>query len=348
MQFGIAGIHINQTVSDGHEAAELVRYGEELGYDFAILADRRRDVFVTLALAAQATSKIQLWCGVANPFVRHPVINANAIATVDELAPGRLVMGYGAGNVTELVPQMGFDRSRPYERVREAVQIVRQALDNSDVEFNGKHFRVNGEQLGIKTDHKIPVVVAGNGPRMLEVGGELADGVITQYTKPALFAKAMEAVHRGAKRGGKDPSTVDVVWEGALVVTDQDIENPSDAVPLSWATNCLLFTPPRWLEEFGVTPETLERIREGYRVGAHVDAETAEDYDRELLDEGIVTEDMVDMFSIAGSPKQCAARIRALEELGLTKVALWISTPEPEGKREMMRSVAEKLFPLFR
>ncbi|MDP6085704.1 MAG: LLM class flavin-dependent oxidoreductase, partial [Nitrospinota bacterium] len=328
--------------------AELVRYGEELGYEFAILADRRRDVFVTLTLAAQATSRIQLWCGVVNPYVRHPIINANAIATVDELAPGRLVLGYGAGNVTELVPQMGFDRRRSYERVHEAIQIVRQALDQSDVQFEGKHFRANGEELGLKTEHKIPIFVAGNGPRMLAVGGELADGVITQYTNPTLFTKAMEAVRRGAERGGKDPSGVEVVWEGALVVTDEDIEKPSDAVPLSWATNCLLFTPPKWLEEYGVTAETLDRIRESYRVGAHVDAKTAASYERELLEEGIVTEDMVDMYSIAGSPAQCAARIRALEELGLTKVALWISTSDPDGKREIIRSVAEKLVPLFR
>ena len=109
LRFGFA--HVPSEHVDRH--VELVQLAEELGFDCAWIPDQTfyRDPYVVLAALARATSTIALGVGVTNPFTRHPAMTARAIASVEELAPGRVALGVGAGNVRELLAPLGLPSS---------------------------------------------------------------------------------------------------------------------------------------------------------------------------------------------------------------------------------------------
>ena len=108
----------------------LVQLGESLGYDAAWIPDQTffPDPFVTLAVVASQTQRIELVIGVANPYTRHPVQVARAAATLDDHCPGRVALGYGAGNRRELIVPLGGEQERAAAHCREAMILCRRLL----------------------------------------------------------------------------------------------------------------------------------------------------------------------------------------------------------------------------
>lgn len=233
-----------------------VRRAETLGWDAALQPDsqlRRRDTYVLLAAAAKATERITLGPLLANPVNRHPSVTAGSIATIDELAPGRIILGWGVGDTA--VRLAGLRPARVKE-LEAGTRLMRALLDGESVD-------VGAEQPARLPHHRpVPIWIAAGGPRTLRMAGGVADGVFIRVgTHPANISTAVEAIWAGAAEAGRDPGSVRL---GAVFHTVL-VDEPALALTMAksmaagyYEYSPALFDPPR-LEWAGPSPETLKR-----------------------------------------------------------------------------------------
>jgi 5,10-methylenetetrahydromethanopterin reductase len=235
-----------------------VRRAETLGWDAAFLPDsqlRRRDTYVLLAAAAQVTQRILLATLLANPITRHPTVTASSIATIDELAPGRTLLGWGIGDTAVRLAGLRPARVRELEA---STRLMRALLDGKEVEVGA------ARPARLPHHRPVPIWIAAGGPRTLRMAGGVADGVFIRVgTHKANIAASIEAIHAGAAEAGRDPATVGV---GAVFHT-VFVENPGQALTIGksmaagyYEYSPMLFDPPR-LDWTGPDPETLKRER---------------------------------------------------------------------------------------
>src|SRR2546429_2791204 len=178
-----------------------VKRAEALGWDAAWQPDsqlRRRDTYVLLAAAARATERIMLGPLLANPVNRHPSVTASSIATIDELAPGRVLLGWGVGDTA--VRLAGLRPARVKE-LEAATRLMRALLDGKAVEV--------GAERPARLPHarSVPIWIAAGGPRTLRMAGGVADGVFIRVgTHRANIAGSIEAIRAGAAAAGRAPA----------------------------------------------------------------------------------------------------------------------------------------------
>jgi 5,10-methylenetetrahydromethanopterin reductase len=235
-----------------------VRRAEALGWDAVFLPDsqlRRRDTYVLLAAAAQATERILLATLLANPITRHPSVTASSIATIDELAPGRTLLGWGIGDTAVRLAGLRPARVRELEA---STRLMRALLDGQEVEVGA------ARPAHLPHHRPVPIWIAAGGPRTLRMAGGVADGVFIRVgTHQANIAASIAAIHAGAVEAGRDPATVGV---GAVFHT-VFVEDPGQALTIGksmaagyYEYSPMLFAPPR-LDWKGPDPETLKRER---------------------------------------------------------------------------------------
>ncbi|MGH3587625.1 MAG: LLM class flavin-dependent oxidoreductase, partial [Pseudonocardia sp.] len=198
--------------------ADAVALSERKGFDVAWIADSQllwRDVFATMALAAAATERIGLATAVTNFATRHPSVVASAANTVNELAPGRVVLGVGTGD--SAVKPLSMRPSRLGE-MREGIATVRTLLADSVQDFGPRQAKLR-DPVG-----PVPVHIAASGPRTLRMAGEVADGVLTLAgVSPETLTGTREAVAAGAAAAGR--SLDDLAFTvGAFCKITDDIE----------------------------------------------------------------------------------------------------------------------------
>src|SRR5262245_12746872 len=198
-----------------------VRRAEMLGWDAALQPDsqlRRRDTYVLLAAAARATQRIVLGTLLANPVNRHATVTASSIATIDELAPGRTLLGWGVGDTAVRLAGL---RPAPIKELEAGARLMRALLDGQAVE-------VGASQPARLPHHRpVPIWIAAGGPRTLRMAGGVADGVFIRVgTHQANIARSIEAIRTGAIEAGRDPSSVRV---GAVFHT-VFVEDPERAL----------------------------------------------------------------------------------------------------------------------
>lgn len=344
MKFGFGGVHISTNAPYIQDVVTAIRLGEELGYDVVWLSDRVRDTYVNCAAGALATSRIQIGPGVTNPYTRHPSVTARAIASLDELSRGRAVLGFGVGNMVEMTRDLGFDVRRGYARTREALIIIKKLLKGEVVNFEGEFYNVTGLKLGMAPHPNIPIYVSGQGPRIMEVAGELADVAIVPYTHPKILKLVFDSIRKGAEKGGRSFNDVKLLSWLPVYMTEhrRDIYE----VLRAYAALMVLLSPVDWLKPIGITPESYDVIKEGYAKGAHVDAKLEAEYAKRAKE--YITDEIVDTFVMAGSPQELINRFEDLKKTGFTEFTFWVPTPVAAEKRRVLADFAEKIIPRFK
>jgi 5,10-methylenetetrahydromethanopterin reductase len=185
-----------------HDLLQVVDTAEETGYEIVLVPEirGRREAFATLAGFAAATSRIRLAPGVLPISSRAPTLAAMGAATVHEASGGRFVLGVGAGPA----------RSGAVDLVREYVRQVRAALRGDVVNSTGP-FPIDGFSLSIDPGPiPVPVWLAALGPRMVDLAGEIGDGVLLNWCTPERVSRAREELRHGAERAGRDPAELTV------------------------------------------------------------------------------------------------------------------------------------------
>jgi 5,10-methylenetetrahydromethanopterin reductase len=333
MEFGVA-------LLGDHPPARTVamaRLAEELGLAQVWVNDERfyRDVFVNLTLVACHTRRIRLGSMVTDPFVRHPALTAAAAASVDELSGGRLVLGMGAG--LSGFAEMGIQRDRPARAIREAVQLIRRLTRGErEVTFAGELVRFRGGQLGFAPLRPVPVYVAGRGPRVLEAGGEVADGVVIgSFASERGIGWGLEQAARGARRAGRRPEDLHTVsWLYTAIAADgrEARERVRTGVAVAmWGSR-----------------EVLPAI--GVRLPAAVLAYMAEHeyrFEPAVLDglARLLPDELVAEFSLAGTAEEVAARLVRIARLGIREAALWCFPPAGQDIDVVLRPLAAEVIP---
>jgi 5,10-methylenetetrahydromethanopterin reductase len=278
-----------------------VRRAETLGWDAALQPDsqlRRRDTYVLLAAAARATERIALGPLLANPVNRHPTVTASSIATVDELAPGRVLLGWGVGDTA--VRLAGLRPARVKE-LEAGTRLMRALLDGEAVEVGA------ARPARLPHHRPVPIWIAAGGPRTLRMAGGVGDGVFIRVgTHPANIATAVDAIRAGAVEAGRDPARVRL---GAIFHTVL-VDDPERALTMArsmaagyYEYSPALFGPPG-LEWPGPDPEALKRSRSVWPDFHH-----APDLEASGRAVDFLPVSAADAFSLRGAPAEVAGRL---------------------------------------
>ena len=136
-----------------------------------------RDSLTSSMALLAATRKIKVAPAPMSPYSREPIISAMSIATMDEFAPGRVIAGPGTGNAAAL-KEAGIDSPHPLKMMREYVDVLRRLLSGEMVNFKGEMIHINGAKMGFAPKRPIPMYITAVRSRMLQLGGEIGDGVL--------------------------------------------------------------------------------------------------------------------------------------------------------------------------
>ncbi len=202
------------------DVARCVRDAERAGFEVAWIPDSQfiwRDVWATLALAAGSTDAIALGTCVTNLETRHPTVTAAAAATLEELAPGRVVLGMGTGD--SAVKTLGLNPTR-LARMRSETGALRELLAGRPVDFDGRPMR-----LKRPPSTRVPVYMAATAPKMLALAGELADGaIVVRGLSPELIDRTLAQIGAGARAAGRSLDELEVCFGALVHVADDERE----------------------------------------------------------------------------------------------------------------------------
>ena len=205
-------------LQDAHpirEGMEYVQYAESRGFEAVWQAESRlvRDAIVPMAAFAAVTSKIKIGSGVINNWTRNAAIISTTYLTLDDLAPNRIILGIGAW-WDPLAKNVGIQRTKPLKAMREVVTVVRDLLAMKNVTFHGEFVNVTGIEQDIvhgrREPRNVPIYIGATGMQMMEMAGEIADGVVLNYlVSPKYNAEALEHLEIGAKKVGRKLEDID-------------------------------------------------------------------------------------------------------------------------------------------
>jgi 5,10-methylenetetrahydromethanopterin reductase len=299
------------------DVVRQVQLAERLGYDTAWITDSHlvcRELWVTLAACATATSRIRLGPGVTVPHSRHVSVTASAIATLHDLAPGRVVIGVGTGGSSAQTMGLSLAQVGKAETLARTATALRALLAGRATRFETG---IDGRLAWLDAPRAIPIYLAGSGPRMLETAGRLGDGALVYATvAPEVLRVALERVAAGARAAGRDPGTLDVaLW--APMSIGRDRERARDHARGRVASACRHPLPVRLSDE---DETAIRRVRDAYDAYEHA---TAASRHRTL-----VTDRLVDLMALAGTPDDVRAQVARLASVpGLTRVIVFPQAP---------------------
>jgi 5,10-methylenetetrahydromethanopterin reductase len=205
-------------LQDAHRIAEgmqFAKYAEEKGFEAVWQAESRlvREATVPMAAFASVTTTLKIGSGVVDCWSRNPARLAATFSTLDDLAPGRIILGIGAW-WDPLAQKVGITRSKPLRAMREIVTAVRALLHNETVTMHGEFVQLDGVELDYVYQERrakdVPIYIGATGMQMMELTGEIADGVVLNYlVSPEYNAQALEALGRGADKAGRSINDID-------------------------------------------------------------------------------------------------------------------------------------------
>ncbi|MFW5942979.1 MAG: LLM class flavin-dependent oxidoreductase [bacterium] len=275
------------------QMVELAQEAERLGFQRCWIYDEGlpvRDPYVVMTAIAGATDTLRLGTGITNPYTRHPAVTAAAIATLHEMSGGRAFVGIGAGGSITLGP-LGIPRKKPLTATREAIAAMRRLFAGETVSVEGDFLQLVDARIEY-TQPGIEVWLAGRGPKMLAMGGELSDGVLLSFLYKEMFQDYIDHVQTGAARSGNMPR----LCYSTMIATNQAA---LDAVR-PHMTYRLVDAPPKAKAQLGISEAEVAQIREAMIGGGLHEAAQ------------YVRDEWIRPFIIMGSVEECAAELTAL------------------------------------
>jgi probable F420-dependent oxidoreductase len=299
------------------EIVECVKFAEELGYESAWVAEGHGgDQFAILSACAAVTQRILLGTSISSVFVRSIPTIAMAAATVDQLSQQRFILGLGSSHRVQVEPEHGISYSKPIQRVRESVEVIRTLLRDGVVSYKGETVGIERFDLWFTPiRQEIPIYLAALFPKMLQVCGEIAQGVILTWSTLDAGRRAVANIAIGAQRAGRRPEEVDIASLLPCYVTN-DRRQALDAIRPAVAFYGGFF--PRYNRLMGESgfPKAAQAIRAAWDQGGHEAAAKA------------VPDELIEAIAVTGTPAECRERIEAYRCSG---ISLPIISPRPMG-----------------
>lgn len=303
---------------------------EKRGFDNLWITDHfnNRNVYITLTASALHTKKIKLGPGVTNPYLINPVITAQAVASLSEVAPDRVVLGIGAGDKTTL-KSTGVEMRKPLTAVKECVEIVRRMMSEKSVTFEGDVFKTSDAKFFFKPKIEIPIYVGAQGPQMLALAGKIGDGVLINAGHPTDVNYAIGCVRRGIEQAEKRLTDVDIAAYTSFSVHENLKKATEATVPV--VAYIVAGSPTVVLERHDIDKEKAEKISSALKAGKWGEAF------------GQVSSRMIEAFSVCGTPEICTERIAQLIKSGISQFV--VGSPIGPNVRKAIDLISDKIIP---
>lgn len=308
-----------------HPPRDVLAYAdlaEELGYSSLWIADSQflmREAYVLMGAAAMRTHRMVIGPGITNPITRDLSVIAGAFSTLDEMAPGRIVLAFGVGD--SAVRLLGRNPATAAE-MEAAIITVRRLLQGEPVQYGD-------QSVALRAPRPVPIYLAATGPKLLQVAARVADGVLLGFlTDAGQIGAARELIAAEAARVGRDLGGFRFVgWMPCCV--DPDAVTAREAVRVHVARHVL----HRFPAQTDIDAAVVDRLRGAYDYREHMipGARHA----------GAVPLDLVDRFALAGTPAEVVVQTRRLLQTGVDELVI-----VPRGdKVSIIRSFALDVLP---
>jgi len=302
-----------QDSHDLRDGLEYAKYAEEKGFEAVWQAESRlvRDAIVPMAGYAAVTQKIKVGSGVINNWTRNIGLLASTFLTLDDLAPNRVICGLGAW-WDPLAKNVGIDRKKPLTAMKETVHVMKKLLNMERVTFDGEFIHVNGIELdvvyGRREPRNIPIMIGATGDQMMEMAGEVADGVVLNYcVAPEYNDKAMELLDKGLKKSGRKMDDFD---RPQLIVCSVD-ESHEKAIDYTKMLLCqYLAQQPHIAKASNVSDDVIQKIQSILGWPA-----TKEQI---MKAKDLVPDDLVHKITASGTPSEAKSKVQEYIKRGCT------------------------------
>ncbi len=328
MKFGITTSKIDEI--------GLISRAENLGYDFCWVSDTqmiRSNAWAVLALAAHQTQTIRIGTGVAVAGLRLAPVTANAIATINRIAPGRTFLGIGTGNTA--MRAMG-QRPMGVRAFAEYIRVVKALLTGGEVDYtlNGITHPIqfqNQEFKYIDVENYIPIHIGGFGPRAQTLAGEIGDGLITGIPRGGTIPEAIANVRKGAAQAGRVLENIEPFALVNILMLKHDEKLTDDSVIQLWGPAIMANVhfvvdwvketgnePPDYIKPFWDEYIDFHKQRESKR--AHMKLHQSHYSYLDPDEMRFITPDIIKAFTVAGQPEEMIEQLRKLESQGLDAI----------------------------
>ncbi len=298
---------------------EIARYAEERGFSEIWQADTRlaRDCIVMMSAFLNHTKRLRFGSGVLPIWTRNPAVIAASWSTMWELGGkvdgrGRVMLGLGAW-WEPIAGRVGVKREKPLKAMREHIESIRRLFTMEEVTYQGEFVNLDRIRLdvafGDASPRDIPLYIGATGDKMLELAGEICDGVVLNYVVSVDYIRrAVELVEKGAQKSGKTLAHVDRPELLVCCLSDKD---PDAAMAEGKKlVSYYLATEPHIMKASGVSEELLAKVQSMMSWPA-----TEEDYIRTSK---VIPDDVVRNLMAVGTSDECRAKVKEYIEAGVT------------------------------
>ena len=309
---------------------ELTRRAEAAGFEYGWLFDSHvlwREPYPLLTLMAGATERMRLGTCVTNPATREPTVTASVLATLNEISGGRMDLGIGRGDSARRV--LGKPPTS-MAMLEEAALAIRDLAEGRPVEYEGTTL-----QFDWVAGYRLPLWIAGYGPKALELAGRIADGVMLQLADPDLIRWFVSQVHDAAIAAGRDPSAVRVMAAAPAHVGEMDLCRDRTRWFPALVSNHVVDLAKRYRPED--LPPALTgyvRDREGYDYHHHAEVGSS--------NAAFVGDEVTDRFCVLGSVEDHRRKLRELADAGVDQFNVYLMNGDEE---EMLEIYGREIVP---
>jgi 5,10-methylenetetrahydromethanopterin reductase len=302
-----------QDAHDLRDGLDYVRYAEEKGFEAVWQAESRlvRDAIVPMAAYAAVTTTLKVGSGVINNWTRNIGLLASTFLTLDDLAPNRIICGIGAW-WDPLARNVGIDRKKPLAAMRDTVVVLRRLLAMERVTFHSEFINVEGIELdvvhGRKEPRNVPIYIGATGDQMMEMTGEIADGVVLNYcVPPAYNKKALELLEIGAKKANRDMNKID---RPQLIVCSVDLDHDKAIDTTRELLTQYLAQQPHIAKASGVSPDVVTQIQSILGWPAT--------HEQIVKAKHLVPLELIDHITASGTPEEATRKVSEYVKNGCT------------------------------
>ncbi len=312
---------------------ELLQQAEDLGYTDAWTAEVDfNDAFTPMAAFAAWTKNTRMGSAIGSIYTRTPTLLAQTAASLEDIAPGRMVFGIGTSSPAIVERWNGVKLEQPLKRMRDTITFMRQALAGEKMVMSVGPYNVKGFRLG-RPVAAPPIFVAALREQMIRLGAELGDGIITNYIAPYDTPKIVAIARDAATKAGKDPDGVDIACRIFCILTEdrQVAQMIGRYIVSGYLTTLFYYAFHEWLGR----GDALSPMMKAWQAGDRQQAV------------GLVPEDIVDDIFVFGSPQACKEKIRDYVAQGITTPVLQLIPTErdPEGQAAQCKQWLRELSP---
>lgn len=306
---------------------ELAQDAEARGYDTIWINEvNGSDAVTTMTLLATNTKRLNIAAGIIPVQIRTPIVLGMTAASLGSLAPGRIGLGLGVSSRIIIDQWHGLPFEKPLAQLREAVTIVRSILAGERVNFEGRFYRLKGFRLAISPPSQpVPIYLAALGPRMLQLAGEIADGVVLNFIPPEAIPESIRQIEIGARRAGRSLDGFEIASFVRVSVTD-NIDAGRQWLARELTGYCIVDLYIRFFTACGFGNE-VEAVNRSWQAGDRAGAVKQ------------ISPRFLDGMGVVGPADFCRQRLQEFARAGLTQPVVFPFSPDPTPFPSLLRTV---------